>query len=156
MGWAGSLLLSCVLALTSLSACSGETGEGAASSSEQAPLLKEVRGSPIPPPIEPPTGPPPKNVVIQDLKRGRGAMLRFAQEFSLSYIAVDYKTGKRLETSWGRGAFTWTWGIAQMVEALEIGIKGMRVGGLRELLVPSRFAYDSGPRIYLVELLKVY
>jgi FKBP-type peptidyl-prolyl cis-trans isomerase len=95
-------------------------------------------------------------VVAKDLKSGRGALLQFAQEFTLNYVAVDYETGKRLERFWGRSAFTWVWGVEELVDCLEIGLKGMRVGGLRELIVPSRFAYDSGARVYLVELVKVF
>lgn len=60
-----------------------------------------------------------------------------------------------MEDAWGRRAFTWVWGVEELVDGLEIGLEGMRVGGRRELIVPSRFAYDSGARIYLVELLKI-
>ncbi len=95
-------------------------------------------------------------MVIKDLEVGRGAVLKSAQEFTLNYVALDYKTGERLETAWGPSAFRWVWGLERLVAGMEIGLKGMRVGGLRELIVPSRLAYDSGARIYLLELLKLY
>lgn len=92
--------------------------------------------------------------MIEELKRGHGARLRFAQEFTANYIALDYKTGKELEDAWGPRAFTWVWGVEELVDGLEVGLEGMRVGGQRELIVPGRFAY-GGDRIYLVELLRV-
>jgi peptidylprolyl isomerase len=118
-------------------------------------LPTKVKGAPRPPTIELPTGPPPEKVVVEELKRGHGAQLRFAQEFTLNYVALDYETGEQLEDAWGRQAFTWVWGVEELVEGLEIGLEGMRVGGRRELIVPGRFAYGSAARIYLVELLRV-
>jgi peptidylprolyl isomerase len=117
--------------------------------------VKEVEGAPTPPPIELPKGPPPKRVVIKELRKGQGAPLRAAQDFRANYIAYEWGTGNRLERSWGAEP-TWTWGTGQLVKGLEIGIKGMRVGGLRELLVPARFAFNTSARVYLVELVKVF
>jgi peptidylprolyl isomerase len=42
-----------------------------------------------------------------------------------------------------------------VVEGWEESLRGMRVGGRRELIVPSKLAYGTGTLIYVIDLLKV-
>ena len=103
-----------------------------------------------------PTGPPPDEVVIEDIREGEGAELEMYRKFTLNYVNFDYETGEQREKVWSPRSLTWDWGYEQLVDGLEIGLEGMRVGGLRELIVPSDLAYNDGARVYLVELLKVF
>ena len=173
-------LLICCLLATGVIACgsSDDAGEATGSGSEassQAPasaeagnaalgqaetqqeeLVTKVKGAPTPPKFELPPGPPPKEVVIRDLRKGRGAEIQSDDFFSASYISLNYRTGdKVVEDSWTGGPFDWYWGREQLSQGWEIGLEGMRVGGLRELLVPSELAYGDGARAYLLELLQI-
>ncbi len=116
---------------------------------------KKVSGTAKPPPLEVPPGPPPKQVVVKDLRKGEGAEIQATKGFTASYIALDYGSGKQVEANWGDSAFKWFWRRGELSQGWEIGLEGLRVGGLRKLVVPSRLAYDSGARVYLVELLEV-
>jgi peptidylprolyl isomerase len=107
--------------------------------------------------IDPPPGPPPKGVLSRDLEVGDGAVARYGDEVEVYYIAVDYKTGKEKYSNWppspdpfgfrlGFGAVNGTW---------QEGIEGMRVGGRRELIIPSHLFYGTGSVDYVVDLVDV-
>lgn len=132
----------------SLSSADGpEADSDEAGSVESPPASK-------PPSVSVPPGPPPKQLVVKDLRKGTGAVLRAGKDLSARYIAVDYRTGKVLERVWQK-PFEWSFGPGQVVQAWVEGLGGMRVGGLRELIAPSRLAYDKGAEIWVVELLSV-
>ncbi len=107
-----------------------------------------------PPKVSVPPGPPPKQIVTKDIKRGTGAVLKWGKELSVRYVAVDYKTGKVIENRWG-DRFEWAYGPGSVVKAWVKGLRGMKVGGVRKLIAPSRLAYDEGAMIWVVELLSV-
>lgn len=108
------------------------------------------------PKIEARSGPPPKQVVSKDLLKGSGAVIEEGRPFGVNWTAVYYKTGKWRESSWDTGEkYTFNYGVGQIVKGWEEGLKGMRVGGRRELIVPSKLAYGDGAIVYIVDLLSV-
>ncbi len=121
----------------------------------RAASLKEVPGTAAPPPLTVPPGPPPKSVIAKDVKVGTGAEIQPRRGFTTNYIALDYESGNRVEDSWDGRSFEWCWRTGGLTKGWEIGLEGMRVGGQRELIVPSEQAYGSGARVYMVELLSV-
>lgn len=102
-----------------------------------------------------PDGPPPQRLIIKDLRIGSGQRLEKGDSFDLNYINFAYGTKRVLEKYWGKTAFHWGYGRNELVDGIELGLDGLRVGGRRELVVPSKLAYGTGPRVYLLELLKV-
>jgi peptidylprolyl isomerase len=108
------------------------------------------------PKIEARSGPPPKQVVVKDLIKGTGAEIQKGHPFGVAWTAVYYKTGKWRESSWDTGQKYWfNYGVGQIVEGWEDGLRGMRVGGRRELIVPSKLAYEDGAIVYIVDLLAI-
>jgi hypothetical protein len=102
-----------------------------------------------------PTGPPPRSVVIRDLKKGTGARLRPRYWFTISYLAMEYPSREVLEDKRGAESWYWVWGNDGLTKGWEIGLKGLREGGVRELIVPSRLAYGTGTIVYVLKLLRV-
>jgi peptidylprolyl isomerase len=94
-------------------------------------------------------------MIVRELKEGHGARIKAGQLFTANMVGVNYKTGKPFETDWGKSAFHWRFGTGETVKRLEIGLRGMRVGGRRKLIVPSGLAYQTGALVYLIELLAV-
>jgi len=108
------------------------------------------------PKVEVPSGPPPKELVIKDLDKGAGAMIESGREFVVDYVGVNYKTGQEFESTWAKSEPSkFSFGTGEVVEGWEEGLRGMRVGGRRELIVPSKLAYGTGALIYVIDLLKV-
>ena len=105
-------------------------------------------------------------LVIKDLIEGEGKQ---AQDFNK--VVVNY-TGKLEDGSIfdsslnpGREPFSFTLGVGSVIKGWDIGVKGMKVGGKRQLTIPSELAYgDKGAGnvippgatlIFEVELLEV-
>lgn len=102
------------------------------------------------------SGAPPKKVIARDLIKGTGTVIEEGDLFSVNWTAVYYKTGKWRESSWDTGEkYTFNYGVGQIVEGWEEGLKGMRVGGRRELIVPSKLAYEDGAIVYVIDLLSI-
>lgn len=120
-------------------------------------VVSQVKGTPKPPSFELPAERPGKEVVIRDIRKGTGAEIVKGDFFSASYISLNYDKpeGDQLEDHWTSGPFNWYWEDEALTEGWERGLQGMRVGGLRELLVPSKLAYGDGDRAYLIELHKL-
>lgn len=150
------------LAAAVLSACGGGGSSGgsheprtaAATVDKPAPLTDSAK----PPKVEIPPGPPPTHLIVKDLKLGSGARIPPQGEVGIrtNYVSLSYQTGKPLEVRWKpRGGFIVGFGPGIVVKGWEKGLVGMKVGGRRELRVPSRMAYGQGDVFYVIDLLGI-
>jgi peptidylprolyl isomerase len=110
-----------------------------------------------------PTGPAPTKLVTKDLVVGTGKTAKVGQTITVNYVGVLYKTGKEFDSSWKRGqptSFPLTPG--GLIQGWVQGIPGMKVGGRRELIIPSKLAYGprgtngippNSPLVFVVDLL---
>jgi peptidylprolyl isomerase len=129
-----------------LAACGG--------SSDPKPQADEVvwrKGEPL---VIAHHGPVPKKLIVKDLKPGTGAVLKKGALGTFKYKSFDYRTGNRYE-DWWHTPFRTGFGKGESLGAWETGLKGMRVGGRRELIVPPAQAYTHVPVIYVIELAAV-
>ena len=107
---------------------------------------------------------------VTDLRAGTGTQAATGSRVSVNYTGWLYSLdaannkGQQFETTTGRGPFAFTLGAGQVIRGWDIGIAGMRVGGLRRLVIPSDLAYGAagnGPippntaLVFEVELLNV-
>lgn len=99
-----------------------------------------------------PRGPSPDEVVIKDVRTGTGGAIEPGDTFAARYVSFDYASGELDESNWKPEPWRLKWKIGELVDGWEPGLKGMKAGGLRELIVPSSLAYENGPRVYLVEV----
>lgn len=101
-----------------------------------------------------PQGPVPERVVIRDLKRGRGPVLQAGDEFFARYVGFTYNYGVEVEPHWlTPRAFTFQSETHE--EDWERGLEGIRVGGMRELILPASMAKGPVARVYLVHVVKL-
>lgn len=110
-------------------------------------------------------GPPPTELVKEDLQEGSGAAAAEADTITVNYVGVSCSTGKVFDSSWGEGKQPATFPLANVIPGWQQGIPGLKVGGRRLLGIPAELAYGetgSPPDIapdetlwFVVELLSI-
>lgn len=152
-------LIASALVMVSLVACGDGSSDGSATGetaqlSSQA--LKAIVERPKPV-VKVPKRPPPKKVVVKVLKEGSGPPAKNGDDLAVHYVGISYTSGKEFEEAWKPGTSfqVKTLGSGSYLGAWEEGLVGMRVGGRRELIVPSKLAYNRGPLIYVIDLLSI-
>lgn len=125
-------------ALASKNAPTSSTSTAAAAKTPTSgPLSKE-------PHITPPSGPPPTKLVTKEIVTGTGTEAKTGSAVAVNYVGALYKTGKVFDASWKRNEpFTFTLGKGQVIPGWEQGVVGMKVGGRRELIIPSALGYGA-------------
>ncbi len=133
-------------AVLAFAACgNGNPANGSAESGESRPVEP---GPDRPKPQPSISGSPPRKLTVKDLKRGSGAAAKYGDELTIEYVGFDYRTGREFDAQthhWGYGKpAVFELGAREAVPGWDPGLKGMKVGGLRELTIPPRLAYGSG------------
>jgi peptidylprolyl isomerase len=134
------------------SACGGAAGSDTTTSAQSA----SINSLQVPVP----QGPPPKKLVVKDLRKGGGTAIppiarKPRVELAVLYTAVKYGADEPykyqqnrhdpIEVEFGPG----------LNEGWEKGLVGMKEGGRRELRVPARMTVEGEPIVYVIELLAV-
>ena len=105
-------------------------------------LLSACTDSPTSPSATPP-------FTQTDVRVGTGAEAATGRVLTVNYTGWLYDASKtdgkgaQFDTSAGRDVFTFTLGIGQVIEGWDRGLPGMRVGGLRRLVIPPSLAYGG-------------
>lgn len=101
-----------------------------------------------------------------DLRVGTGAEATTGREATVNYAGWLYATGApdNKGRAFDAGSFPFTIGQGRVIRGFEQGVTGMRVGGLRRLVIPPDLGYGAQGRppippnatlIFDVELLSV-
>ncbi|MFE0350288.1 FKBP-type peptidyl-prolyl cis-trans isomerase [Streptomyces griseoluteus] len=119
------------------------------------------------PEVEVPEGDAPVELTIRDLVVGDGAEVKSGMVVRVHYVGVTFASGKEFDASWDRGEpFKFALGGGKVIKGWDRGVKGMRVGGRREIIVPPRLGYGNrsptplipagSTLVFVVDLLDVY
>ena len=141
----GFSLVAC-LALA-LAGCSSDSSEPAptqsASKSSTAAFPKVTGGYGENPTISKPTGKPPTKLQVKDLVVGKGEKVTdITTPYSWNYEGVSWSNGKVFDSSFERGAPI-PFALNQVIPGWTEGLKGIKVGGRRILLIPADQAYGE-------------
>ncbi|GGR39149.1 peptidyl-prolyl cis-trans isomerase [Streptomyces cinereoruber] len=99
---------------------------------------------PTKPEVALPDGDAPTELTTRDLVVGDGAEAKPGGVVRIHYVGVTFATGKEFDSSWERDEpFKFAVGGGRAVKGLDRGIRGMRVGGRREIVVPPRLGYGK-------------
>src|SRR5215213_7252454 len=145
------LALPLLLAVLALSACgsSDDPTDEATEAPTEAPTTSGPAGevkvsgkSGEKPTIKVPGGDPPTELVIKDIKKGKGPKAAAGQTVSVQYVGALFKDGTVFDNSWDRGQpFDFALGGGQVIPGWDEGLVGMQKGGRRVLTIPPDKAY---------------
>lgn len=89
-------------------------------------------------PITP--GPPPTELVVEDLVEGTGEVVPAGATVKMDYIGVSCSTGKIFDNSYKRGE-PLEISLNRVIPGWTEGVPGMKVGGTRLLVIPPDQGY---------------
>jgi len=84
-----------------------------------------------------------------DLRAGTGTEAAIGGLLTVNYTGWLYDLSKAdqkglvFDTSLGKTPFVFTLGSGQVIKGWEVGVAGMRVGGIRRLVIPPSMAYGD-------------
>ena len=118
------------------------------------------------PTVEMPAGElPPKKLVKEDLKVGDGAEAKKGDDIEVHYVGIACSTGKQFDSTWDSDKpLEATLSEGGILQGWVDGIPGMKVGGRRQLTIPSDLAYGPAGQgdiaknealVFVIDLLKV-
>ena len=96
------------------------------------------------PSVDVPDGPPPTELVVEDLSVGDGAEAVSGTTCTMQYVGVAWSTKQQFDASWDRGQpFSFGLGQGMVIAGWDQGVAGMKVGGRRRLTIPPELGYGS-------------
>ncbi|MFG2924905.1 FKBP-type peptidyl-prolyl cis-trans isomerase [Streptomyces sp. NPDC048305] len=118
------------------------------------------------PEVEVPEGAAPTELTVRDLVAGDGPEAQPGRVVQVHYLGVTFASGKEFDSSWEQDRpFKFAVGGGKAIKGLDRGVRGMRAGGRREILVPPRLGYGrqsptslipaGSTLIFVVDLLTV-
>ena len=82
-----------------------------------------------------------------DVRAGTGATAAAGQTLMVAYAGYLYddtkadKKGQLFDSSKPGQPFVFKLGVGQVIQGWDVGLPGMKVGGIRQLIIPSELAY---------------
>lgn len=121
---------------------------------------------PTKPTIEVPEGEAPTELTTRDLVVGDGVEARPGSVVRVHYVGVTFASGREFDSSWEQDRpFKFAVGGGRAIKGWDRGVRGMKPGGRREIIVPPRLGYGSqspsplipagSTLIFVVDLLSV-
>lgn len=122
---------------------------------------------PTKPKVDVPEGDAPAELTTRDLVVGEGPEVKPGMVVRVHYVGVTFASGKEFDASWDRGEpYKFALGGGKVIKGWDRGVRGMKVGGRREIIVPPRLGYGNqspspsipagSTLVFVVDLLAAY
>ncbi|MGW4053550.1 FKBP-type peptidyl-prolyl cis-trans isomerase [Streptomyces sp. NPDC004779] len=96
------------------------------------------------PEVEVPAGEAPTELTVRDIAVGTGPEAKPGMVLRVHYVGVTFASGREFDASWDRGEpYKFALGGGKVIKGWDRGVRGMRVGGRREIVVPPRLGYGK-------------
>lgn len=137
-----------------LAAC-GDDSETPAERAQAKTVELNTQAAKLTKPTVHPPSEAPKKIVVKDLKEGTGPPVKPGDMVTIEYLGVDL-AGKEKYSSWDdRELHFFESGDGDYFPGWDEGVKGMKVGGRREVFFPSNATQSLGPLFYVVDVLAI-
>ncbi len=141
------VVVGCLLAACGSSGPSATTTTGGSAATApgtaQLPAVAGATDLNKEPVISPGSQPPPTSLQTRDLVVGTGTAAVASSTVSVRYVGADYANGQVFDDSpWKSGQPT-PFALSGVVPGFGQGIVGMKVGGRREIVIPSALGYGA-------------
>jgi peptidylprolyl isomerase len=94
--------------------------------------------------VDPHLGPAPDELIIEEIVVGDGEEAKSGQTAVVHYVGVGVSSGEEFDASWNRNEpFSFRLGAGQVIKGWDEGVVGMKIGGRRRLVIPSRLGYGE-------------
>jgi peptidylprolyl isomerase len=91
-----------------------------------------------------PDSAPPADLVVEDVEVGTGDEPVAGVDITVHYVGVAWSTGAQFDASWDRQEpFQFTFGVGQVIQGWDEGVRGMRIGGRRRITIPPHLGYGA-------------
>jgi len=85
----------------------------------------------------------PTGIYFRDVEAGTGTIAAPGREVLMTYIAYLANGTEVDRTAPGARPLAFKVGEGMVIRGWDLGVRGMKVGGTRQLVVPSRYAYGA-------------
>ncbi len=121
---------------------SATTASGTGGTGGAAPAVANATNLQTAPAPSAGTGAAPTTLVVKDLVVGTGQQAAATSTVRVQYVGANWTDGKVFDSSWSRGQPI-DFALNQVIPGFAQGIVGMKVGGRRELVIPSALGYGA-------------
>jgi len=101
---------------------------------------------------------------VNDIVKGKGPGAKPGDQLLIQYVGITYSTGEQFDASWDSGQpYSFQLGTGSVIPGWDRGLRGIKKGGRRELIIPPRLAYgaqgsppDIGPNeplVFVIDLI---
>jgi peptidylprolyl isomerase len=94
--------------------------------------------------VEPHLGDAPTELLIEDIIVGTGDEATAGRTAVVHYVGVGAGSGEEFDASWNRHEpFAFALGAGYVIKGWDQGVRGMRIGGRRRLVIPAHLGYGD-------------
>jgi FKBP-type peptidyl-prolyl cis-trans isomerase FkpA len=135
-----------LVTLPLLAGAEGAAGTAATAEGGTAPAAAEAQPGEVPPVSTAIAGP---QLLAEDLRAGAGQEAIYGTAVAVHYTGwlqdkqAPGRKGRQFDSSRGRNAFVFPLGGGRVIKGWDLGVIGMKVGGLRRLTIPPELGYGS-------------
>ncbi len=97
------------------------------------------------PKVEVPSGRKPTELSIRDIEIGKGELVGPSSKVGVKFVLATWSAGTAIESNWADSAplLGLALGRDQVVKGFDEGMQGMRVGGLRRIIIPPNLGFGT-------------
>ena len=83
---------------------------------------------------------------------GDGKVIKEGQKLTVYYVTQSYDTTTVIDSAISHDGFQFVFGSNTVIKGWNIGLKGIRIGGKRKMIIPPQLAYNKEVLITTIQV----